>query len=76
MQKYHINEDGTIPCTNACGKNVKWSTLRDWWVHDDGIVACHWGAEADVPYEGQEACPEAPNDIQDEWTTPMKEKWL
>lgn len=57
LSAYHTNADGTVPCTNACGKNVVWSTVRDWWVHDDGIVACTVS-----PYEGQEACPEAPND--------------
>ena len=67
---YHVSEDNSIPCTNACGKEVLWSTGPDWWVHDDGVVAC----EVD-PYEGQEACPEMPNDEVSEWTKPMQEAW-
>lgn len=53
----HAREDGTIPCTNACGKDVCWSDVRQWWIHTNGDVGC--GIE---PWEGQEACPEPPGD--------------
>ena len=54
--KFHTNSDGTVPCTNACGKNVKWSPIREWWVHEDGFAPCQV-----TPWQGQEACPESAN---------------
>lgn len=58
LPTYHTSADGTIPCTNACGKNLHYvAELDGYWLHLDGTLAC------DVsPYEGQCACPEAPND--------------
>lgn len=54
--EFHARPDGTVPCTNFCGQDVK-DDGAGWWKHLDGTVEC------DVtPYEGQCACPEVRND--------------
>lgn len=52
---YHINPDGSVPCTNACGLNLK--RMNHQWVHENGIAKC-----LIIPHEGQHACPEPRNE--------------
>lgn len=55
---YHIEPDGTIPCTN-CGQEIEpYNTLTDSFVH---VVSRQMICFME-PYEGQVACPEPRND--------------
>jgi hypothetical protein len=67
---YHINEDGTVPCTN-CGAEIlvslRSSPSHTVWSHaHNGNFECYGGN-----VDGYVACPEPPNDDPSEWTTPM-----
>jgi hypothetical protein len=55
MRGFHHREDGTIPCTNNCGRDVVWMALENKWVHTTGLFVKCWVGDQFA------ACPELPN---------------